>query len=400
MTKQMKNKICIVSNYTNSQTSRFIYLARLFSNRGHDVTVITSDFCHTTKKTKDKRPQYKGINVVYLHEEGYSSNVSVHRLISHYKWGKNVGKYLRENVTPDVVYCAVPSLTAARESADYCKSHGIPFIVDIQDLWPEAFGMVIKNKLLQMGFLPMKWYADSIYASADFIISVSDTYVNRALKVNKKLKTGVTSFLGNDGELFDKCRNLHLLNRMDDEIILGYVGSMSTSYDIPCVFDALAKVVKRGKVKKAIRFVLIGSGTDENKFKEYGKKIYPNHVFCGRKPYDIMVGMLCDCDIVINPIVKGSVASIINKVGDYAMSGIPVINTQESPEYRDLVERYQCGINCGCGNSDDVAMAIEKLALDADLRKLMGANAIRLAKERFDRRYSYVKIVEAIEKLV
>ena len=109
--------------------------------------------------------------------------------------------------------------------------------------------------------------------------------------------------------------------------------------------------------------------------------------------------MLCDCDIAINPIVKGSVASIINKVGDYALAGLPVINTQESQEYRQLVTNYNCGINCGCGNSDEVADAIEKLALNAVLREQMGRNSSKLGKEKFDRRYTYLNVIESIESL-
>ena len=127
--------------------------------------------------------------------------------------------------------------------------------------------------------------------------------------------------------------------------------------------------------------------------------MYPNTTFLGRKNYQEMAGLLCGCDIVVNPIVKGSVASIINKVGDYALSGKPVVNTQESIEYRNLVETYNCGINCDCGNADQVANAIERLALDSSLREVMGKNATRLGREKFDRRYTYSKIVDTLEEL-
>ena len=68
--------------------------------------------------------------------------------------------------------------------------------------------------------------------------------------------------------------------------------------------------------------------------------------FMGRKSYEEMVGIMCSCDLVVNPIVKGAAQSITNKVGDYALSGLAVINTQENPEYRELIEQYGCGINC------------------------------------------------------
>lgn len=56
-------------------------------------------------------------------------------------------------------------------------------------------------------------------------------------------------------------------------------------------------------------------------------------------------------------------------MGDYALSGLPVINTQECPEYRQLIDDYGCGINCECGNTEDVAAAIVKLVESPELRK-------------------------------
>ena len=113
-----------------------------------------------------------------------------------------------------------------------------------------------------------------------------------------------------------------------------------------------------------------------------------------------MAGLLSDCDMAINPIVKNSQGSIINKVGDYALAGLPVINSQDCPEYRDLLDRYACGINCRCENVDDMAEAIERLAMDDSLRKEMAANAARLGKEKFDRNVTYQPIIDTIERLV
>jgi glycosyltransferase involved in cell wall biosynthesis len=109
-----------------------------------------------------------------------------------------------------------------------------------------------------------------------------------------------------------------------------------------------------------------------------------------------MVGKICSCDIVVNPIVKGSAASIINKVGDYALSGLPVINTQECEEYRTHVATRGCGINCAVGNANEVADAIEQLALNPDMRKRMGAANRRFAEECFDRRSTYSRILSFI----
>ena len=78
--------------------------------------------------------------------------------------------------------------------------------------------------------------------------------------------------------------------------------------------------------------------------------------------------------------------------------GLPVVNTQECREYRDLVRDYQIGFNCECGDSEDLANKIEILYKDENLRKRLGANNRKLAEEKFNRKNTYMAIKEIIEK--
>lgn len=397
-------KIIIVANFTRlldgERENRFSYLAEALAEKGHNVELIITDFSHSTKsKRPEPRRDLYNFKITACHEWGYSKNVSVRRLISHYIWGKNVYKYLKTIEKPDLIYCAVPSLSAADFAAKYCKKNGVKFVTDVQDLWPEAFCMNIHNKLIQKVFLPMQWKANRVYSASDLAIAVSDTYVTRTLSVNNKGVEGLSVFLGNNGELFESGVGKYKVERNSDEILLCYIGGLKDSYDIPCVIDALAMLSLDTGFHEKVRFILIGDGPFRNRFEKYAAEKAVNCTFMGGKPYVEMAGLLSSCDICVNPIVKGSAASIINKVGDYALSGLPVINTQESPEYRDLIEKYQCGISCECGNAEQVALAIKKLAADKELRLLMGENSHQLAFDKFDRRNTYHKIIEALESL-
>lgn len=392
-------KIFIVANFTNSETSRFFELARLFTSRRHDVVVITSDFSHSSKRLKKEKPQYDTFKTVYLHEPGYKSNVSIKRLWSHYVWGRNVEKYIQNStVKPDVVYASLPTYTAGRLVGKWCNKNDVKYIVDVQDLWPEAFKVAVKNSFLQQAFLPMEWIANAAYKTADYVIGVSDTYRNRALKVNKKCKEGLTVFLGNNGEKFDIAKEKYRICKPDDEFWIAYIGTMGFSYDINLAIDAI-KLVKVSKLSKKVKFVAMGNGPLLDEYKKHAEESDIDFEFTGSLPYEIMVGKLCSCDAVINCLRPGAAQSITNKVGDYALSGLPVINTQENPEYRKLVETTRCGINCECGNAEDVAAAIVKLAESPELRKEMGEAARQLGKDKLDRRYSYSKIVDAVENL-
>lgn len=245
-------EIIIVANFTNSQTSRFIELANMFAEKGHSITLLTSDFDHGSKRTRLSKPQYDTFKTVYIHESGYNGNVTPQRLWSHHVWGQNVVSYLKKISKPDVVYCAIPSLTAAVETCKYCKCTGVKFVVDVQDLWPEAFQMVFKNKLFKMAFKPIEWYVNKAYASADLAIAVSDTYVQRVLSVNKKIISGLAVFLGNSGKLFEEAEEKFKKEYNDGTLRLCYIGSLSQSYDIKMVVDAVE--IASNKVKQPIRF--------------------------------------------------------------------------------------------------------------------------------------------------
>lgn len=397
-------KIIFLANFPSKLDGgvqgRFINLAMLLHNRGHQVEVIVSDFDHASKKHRVKLDNKYPFKLTYLHETGYPNNLHPRRLWSHYIWGLNVERYLKRlSLKPDVVYAALPTFTAGRLAGKWCNENGVKYIVDVQDLWPEAFQVAFKNPIIQLAFKPMEWIANAAYRAADNVIGVSDTYRDRALLVNSKVKDGLTVYLGNDGEKFDSARKYFVQRKPDDEFWIAYIGTMGYSYDLHCAIDAIKKAEETCKLNKKIKLIAMGGGPLFEEYSVHAKEVGILNEFTGPLQYELMVGKLCTCDAVINCIRLGAAQSITNKVGDYALSGLPVINTQENQEYRDLVTEYNCGINCECGNVVEVADAIIKLMSDVDMRKAMGTNARKLGNERFDRRISYPKIVELIERI-
>jgi len=384
------------SDFTGHGNNRFNYLATLLLKSGYEVDFVTTCFSHN-KKTKREETHNAPYNVKFIPEPGYKKNVSLKRFYSHYVFGKNLTKYLDTIEKPDLVYVAVPSLDAAYAGAKYCKKNNIPFVVDIQDLWPEAFQLVFNIPVVKdVIFAPLKSTANKIYKAADRLVAVSDTYLKRGMASNSKDKNGLCVFLGTDLTDFDAIKDA-CPERTDDEFRVGYVGTLGHSYNITIVIDAIKVLMEKGY--KNIVFNVFGDGPLMENFKAHAEEMRINCNFYGRLDYENMVSGLCSCDIAVNPISKGAAQSIINKHGDYAAAGLPVVSTQECEEYRNLLDEYNCGINCECENTDEVVKAIEKLYQDAELRKEMGVNSKKLAEERFDRRNTNKKIVELIAGL-
>ena len=396
--------IVIVSQYLRdiecfeSNNSRFVYIAKLFAKSDeNNVEIITSDFNHIKKEKFNKVGELTGIKITACHEPGYPKNVCLKRFNSHKKLSKNIKEYLEKRKKPDIIYCAIPSLAVGKIVAQYAEKNGVRFVIDIQDLWPEAFKMVFKIPLLSNAiFYPMKRQANYIYKCADDIIAVSETYCNRALKVNKKVKKGLSVFLGTDLNYFDECAKKNKVEFDDDLVRIAYIGTLGHSYNIPIVIDAIRYLNDKGI--NNLKFIIMGDGPLKEEFENYAEEKKVDCQFTGRLEYEKMVGLLCSCDIAVNPIKKGSAGSIINKVGDYAAAGLPVINTQENNEYRNLVEEYKIGFNCENTNSNDLAEKINILWNDEKSRKEFGNNNRKLAEKKFNRNRTYNEIVKLMEK--
>lgn len=397
-------KILMIANFVSfpfeGGNSRFTYILNMLDNKKNQLELVTSNFRHSTKSKREYSPEelskvsYK---ITLLDEPGYKKNVSIKRFYSHKILSINLKKYLKKIDKPDLIYCAIPSIDVAYESITFSKKNGIRFIIDIQDLWPEAFKMALNIPIISnVIFYSMKRKVDFIYSNADEIVAVSKTYVKRALSVNKKLVKGLSVFLGTDLNYFDKCQKNNKVVYKDNIIRIAYIGTLGTSYDIKLIIDSIKILYSKGI--KNIKFVIMGDGPLKESFELYAKQSEIDYEFTGRLDYEKMVGLLSSCDICVNPIVGSSVASIINKVGDYAASGLPVINTQNSEEYKNLIIQYNAGYNCKNGDSKDIADKIETLVNDEKLRKKFGKGNRKLAEEKFDREKNYKKIIELITK--
>ncbi len=396
--------VLIVAEYLDNiqnpevYNSRFLTVVDQLRARGHTVQIVTTDFVHSLKQHVFGVSSYKDCKLTTLHEPGYPKNVCLKRFYSHWILSKNLKKWLKTIDKPDVIYCAVPSLDFAYQAARYAKRNDVKFVVDIQDLWPEAFEMVLPIPILpKLFFFPLRMRANKIYRAADRIIAVSQTYADRALRVHKTLGQSTVVFLGTNLERFDSYRSIKpAIEKSPDEICLSYVGTLGHSYDLKTVMDAL-DILKTKPYYNKMRLVVVGDGPLRSSFEEYAALKQVSVQFTGMLPYSQMVATLCICDIAINPIVKGAAGSIINKHGDYAASGIPVVNSQECPEYRKLVEDWNMGFNVECENPGDMAEKIACLVEDKELCTEKGVGSRTCAEAKFDRAHSYSQIIEVIE---
>lgn len=401
-------KIAIISmgvrlNNENGYT-RFRFLAEFLVSKGYDVDLITTSFQHWEKRQRDldkvNNEPYP-FNLKFIREPGYKKNIDYRRVLSHRIAAKNLKKLLYEEGSYDLIYCEIPPNDVALTAAKYAKRNNIPFVVDVNDLWPEAMRMVFDFPVVSnILFYPLLKDAERVYDLCSAVVGTSDEYANRPFLNNKRNIPCETVYVGNDLEAFDKGAAKHRveIEKNPNEFWVTYAGTIGTSYDIRTLILAADYLKELGYENIFIK--VLGGGPLKNELEELALSLKGNVEFLGYVPYEKMAAYLNKSDILVNSFVKKAPQSIVTKIGDYLAAGKPMINTCSSEEFKKKVEAEKFGISIEAEDKFLLSEAILKLYKDYDLREKMGQKAREIAEQQFNRPISYNRIVKLIEQLI
>ena len=339
--------------------SRIFDLAKMLVKAGVELECVTSDFQHFTKSKRNKEiilKQDYPFKITFIKSPKYHHNISIRRILSNLVSSYRVSKYLENRLdNVDVVYLTIPSNRIAKLVSNQCRKKGVTFIVDVEDLWPEAMYRYVKNNKIRKLFLKkIEKDADEAYSNASAVVGTSEDYTSRAFKKRKRNIPNETVYVGCDLDAFDRgvLENEKYIQKNDNEYWITYTGSISNSYDIKTLIDAVNDLSD-----KNIHAQILGTGGMIDELKAYSKNMQNIH-FWGYIDYDRMAAVLNKSDIVINSFVKGAPQSIVNKIGDYLASGKPIINTLENPVFCNIVNKYDIGVNIEAENVEALKNAI------------------------------------------
>lgn len=390
-------------NNENGYT-RFRFLSEFLAGKGYKVDLITTTFQHWDKKQRDlskiKKEEYP-FHLRFIKEPGYKKNVDLKRIRSHRIAAKNLKKMLEKDGAYHLIYCEIPPNDVALTAARYAKKHQIPFVVDVNDLWPEAMYMALDipvvSKLL---FSPFLRDAEKVYGLCAGVIGTSDEYTNRPFKRKKRIIPKRTVYVGNELSVFDAGADAYMpeIEKDEKEFWVTYAGTIGTSYDIKTMILTADYLKKKGY--KDIHIKILGGGPLKEELEKLAGGLKGNVEFAGYVPYEKMAAYLKKSDVLVNSFVKKAPQSIVTKIGDYLAAGKPMINTCSSPEFRAKVEKDGFGINVEAEDKILLADAVLELYCNAGEREIMGKKARQIAQEQFDRPNSYKMIVDLMEELM
>lgn len=390
-------------NNENGYT-RFRFLSEYLAANGYQVDLITTSFQHWAKAQRDlqrvKEDKY-AFSLRFIEEPGYKKNIDLRRIWSHHIAAKNLKKMLQQDGDYDLIYCEIPPNDVALVAAEFAREKGIPFVVDVNDLWPEAMRMVLDVPVISdILFYPFLRDARKVYNLCSGVVGTSDEYAARPFKHRREDIPKITVYVGNELSVFDRGAEDHMdeVQKPEGEFWVTYAGTIGTSYDIRTMVLAADVLKERGYDN--IHMKILGGGPLKEELEELASTLKGNVDFVGYAPYEKMAAYLKKSDILVNSFVKKAPQSIVTKIGDYLAAGKPMINTCSSPEFRGKVETDGFGINIEAEDKIILADAILELYKDEGKRARMGERARQIAQEQFDRPYAYRKILELMERLM
>src|SRR5688572_32188147 len=166
---------------------RYGELTRLLAAKGHRVTWWAADFLHQTRThvgAPDSRVNSDGVEIVLAHGPGYRRNVGLARLRHVAAHARSVKRLIADEPPPDVIVCAMPTIETCAVVREYAQRHGVPWIVDVRDEWPEDYVRWLPAPLRPLGRLALtsKFRAlEHVCAAATAIAAVSERQLEYGL---------------------------------------------------------------------------------------------------------------------------------------------------------------------------------------------------------------------------
>lgn len=388
---------------------RSYMLAKALSARGHDALWFMSDFVHRSKTYRQPSTQAQapapGIRIKTLHASPYGRNISFGRIAYERSFGESFAREAAQLSRPDAIVLADPSLFYAAPVVRYAKAQGCKLILDVIDLWPELFGVVLPGALKPFQrqiFSLLYRRRDRLAAACDGVAAVTGDYLEAVCPAGRfPGKPRQVAYWGVDLKDYRSHSTRegaidHVGGfRGDARLVVAYAGTLGDAYDMNILEQAIARCAAQSL---PVRFVVAGDGPKKDRYTELGRQWPQTLKFLGPIDARDLALVYAACDVGLMSYVQGSTVSMPIKFYDYLAGGLAIVNSL-GREAGQFVTGSRIGLNYQAENLDSLMGCIGSLAADATLLATCKANSLRLADD-FDSARQHDLFAEFIEQIV
>lgn len=353
-------------------TFKGMAFARELVRLGHEVEVLTGFPNYPGGKLYNgykiciyKRESIDGISVLRVPLYPSHDGSALKRIANYASFALSAAFMGALLVNPaDVMYVYHPPATVGFAATVIGLVRGIPFVYDIQDLWPDtlsATGMVNNPGILRL----VGSCCNLIYGQARRIVVLSPGFKKMLIKRGVPETKIEVIYNWCDEESIQGETGAGVLDEkacMSGRFNIVFAGTMGMAQALDAVLDA-AKILSHSRPD--VQFIFVGGGIDVERLKRKTKDMgLPNVVFLPRMPMQKIGPILAAADVLLvhlrdDPLFKITVPS---KTQAYMAAGRPILMAVGG-DAASLVEKGMAGLNCIPEDSQSIALAVEKFCV-------------------------------------
>lgn len=367
--------------------------AQALRGAGHEVQVLTGFPNYPEgrmypgyRMQPARREMIDGIAVIRVALYPSHDRSAVRRVMNYVSFALSASMFGIAKVEEvDVVYVYVPPATAMVPALLLWALRRVPYVVDIQDLWPDtvaATGMM-KNPIA-LGALDAACRVG--YCNAQRMSVLSPGFKERLVE---RGVAGSRIEIVYNWAVEEQCLAGSAVPPAGwpegpDLFRVLFAGNLGRAQGLHAVLGAARLLCERAA---HIRFVILGDGVEAADLKRLAADL-ANVVFLGRVEREVAARCLGVADALLVHLEDTELFKITipSKLQMYLAAGRPIVVGVRG-DAADLVDQAQAGVACQPGDPVSIAEAVERLATMSPAKRAeLGENGRRFYHERLSKR--------------
>ena len=288
---------------------------------------------------------------------------------------------------PDVVAATTPQLLSGLAGYLVAKRLGVPFVLEVRDLWPEsivAAGVDGRSRLVAS----LERLSNFLYAHADHVVVLSDAFREHLLGLGVPssrvtvIKNGVIpeTFAAPDPA---RVREVRARHGLEGRFVVSYIGTTGDAHGLEVVLEAARRCPDPEVV-----FLVMGTGNRRGDLEEAHRRLgAENVVLVPKRPHEDVPAYYGASDAALVHLRRLPAFRKVlpSKMFEAWAAGRPILLGVEG-EARSTLLRAGGGLAFEPGSADALLEALGRLRADPSLAERMGRAGQAFVREEHDRR--------------
>ncbi|UCH26292.1 MAG: glycosyltransferase family 4 protein [Trueperaceae bacterium] len=391
--------------------TRHFELAQAMQQLGVETEVVATDLHLATrtylrrKSPKDFRAireVYEGVPFHWIYASPYDSN-DTRRGLSMVTAAWNSYRLLRKLPKPDLIIGSSPFPFTAYGAERAAAFHGVPFVLEVRDIYPQTLIDMQGDKGLKVRVLERT--IDHLYAKADHAIVLAKGTKEHLLE--RGVEEHSITYLPNgvSTELFPSMTEVQrrALRQQyglpQDRKLFIYAGAHGDANGLDTLLEAASLL----KSDQRLALVLVGDGAKKPDLKLQAEALRLDNVhFLNPLPKAVMPELLGSMDaglLILRKVDVFRYGICPNKLFDYWAARLPVIATTPG-EVAGLISSAQGGTVVEPETPELLAEAITNFTVDESSSIRLGQNGRAFVEREFERTQLAKRLADTLHTVV